>query len=38
MQHWSEVHRPVHREGWAKTKIAEKLGMSRNTVRTVNAA
>ncbi len=29
---WAEVHRLFHREGWAKTKIAEKLGMSRNTV------
>jgi transposase len=29
---WAEVHRLFHREGWTKTKIAEKLGMSRNTV------
>lgn len=29
---WAEVHRLFHREGWAKTKIAETLGMSRNTV------
>ena len=32
VQDWAEVHRLFHREGWAKTKIAEKLGMSRNTV------
>lgn len=32
VQHWAEVHRLFHREGWAKKKIAEKLGMSRNTV------
>lgn len=29
---WAEVHRLFDREGWTKTKIAEKLGMSRNTV------
>lgn len=29
---WAEVHRLFHREGWNKTRIAEKLGMSRNTV------
>lgn len=29
---WAEVHRLFDREGWAKTRIAEKLGMSRNTV------
>ncbi|HZD21839.1 MAG TPA: IS21 family transposase [Acidimicrobiia bacterium] len=29
---WAEVHRLFHREGWSKTKIAEKLEMSRNTV------
>jgi transposase len=29
---WAEVHRLFHREGWAKTRIAERLGMSRNTV------
>jgi hypothetical protein len=29
---WAEVHRLFHREGWAKTRIADKLGMSRNTV------
>ncbi|MFP4074188.1 MAG: IS21 family transposase [Actinomycetota bacterium] len=29
---WAEVHRLFHREEWTKTKIAEKLGMSRNTV------
>lgn len=29
---WAEVHRLFHREGWTKTKIADKLGMSRNTV------
>ncbi len=32
VQDWAEVHRLFHREGWAKSKIAEKLGMSRNTV------
>ncbi len=32
VQDWAEVHRLFHREGWAKAKIAEKLGMSRNTV------
>ena len=30
---WAEVHRLFHREGWARTKIAERLGMSRNTVQ-----
>lgn len=29
---WAEVHRLFYREGWAKTRIAETLGMSRNTV------
>ena len=29
---WAEVHRLFHREEWAKSRIAEKLGMSRNTV------
>ena len=29
---WAEVQRLFHREGWAKTRIAEKLEMSRNTV------
>jgi transposase len=29
---WAEVHRLFRREGWTKTKIADKLGMSRNTV------
>lgn len=29
---WAEVHRLFGREGWTKTRIAEKLGMSRNTV------
>lgn len=29
---WAEVHRLFHREGWTKTKIANELGMSRNTV------
>lgn len=29
---WAEVRRLFHREGWTKTKIAERLGMSRNTV------
>ena len=32
MQDWAEVHRLFHREHWTKTAIAEKLGMSRNTV------
>ncbi|MDH3472011.1 MAG: IS21 family transposase [Acidimicrobiia bacterium] len=32
VQEWAEVHRLFHREGWAKTKIAGSLGMSRNTV------
>lgn len=29
---WAEVHRLFYREGWSKADIAEKLGMSRNTV------
>ncbi len=29
---WAEVQRLFEREGWSKTKIAESLGMSRNTV------
>lgn len=29
---WAEVHRLFHREDWSKADIAEKLGMSRNTV------
>jgi len=29
---WAEVHRLFSREGWAKAKIADELGMSRNTV------
>jgi predicted transcriptional regulator len=29
---WAEVQRLFHREDWSKTDIAEKLGMSRNTV------
>ena len=32
VQDWAEVHRLSHREHWTKTAIAEKLGMSRNTV------
>jgi len=32
VQDWAEVHRLFHREGWAKARIAESLGMSRNTV------
>jgi transposase len=32
VQDWAEVHRLFHREGWSKTDIADKLGMSRNTV------
>ncbi len=31
VQDWAEVRR-LFREGWSKTGIAEKLGMSRNTV------
>jgi len=31
-QDWAEVHWLFYREGWSKTGIAEKLGMSRNTV------
>ena len=31
MQDWAEVRR-LTRDGWAKTAIAEKFGMSRNTV------
>jgi hypothetical protein len=29
---WAEVHRLFYRECWAKTAIADKLGVSRNTV------
>ena len=32
VQDWAEIHRLFHREGWAKSKVAERLGMSRNTV------
>jgi transposase len=32
VQGWADVHRLFHREGWAKSRIAHKLGMSRNTV------
>ena len=32
VQDWAEVHRLFEREGWSKTAIAVKLGMSRNTV------
>ena len=32
MHDWAEVRRLHDREGWTKTAIAEKLGMSRNTV------
>ena len=32
VQDWAEVHRLVSREGWSKAEVAEKLGMSRNTV------
>ena len=32
VQDWAEVRRLFYREGWSKTGIAEKLGMSRNTV------
>lgn len=29
---WAEVHRLFHREGLSKSRIADRLGMSRNTV------
>ena len=32
VQDWAEVRRLFYREGWSKIGIAEKLGMSRNTV------
>jgi transposase len=32
VQDWAEVHRLFFRVGWAKAKIADELGMSRNTV------
>jgi transposase len=32
VQDWAEVQRLFFREGWSRTGIAEKLGMSRNTV------
>jgi transposase len=32
VQEWAEVHRLFHRERVSKTSIAERLGMSRNTV------
>jgi len=32
VQDWAEVHRLFFREGWAKTRISDELGMSRNTV------
>jgi transposase len=32
VQDWAEVHRLFFREGWAKAKIGDELGMSRNTV------
>ena len=32
VQDWAEAHRLLHRERWAKMKIVETLGMSRNTV------
>ena len=31
VQDWAEVRR-LHRDGWSKSAIAEKFGMSRNTV------
>lgn len=37
VQDWAEVHRLFHRERWTKTAIAEKLGMSRNTVTSLLA-
>jgi hypothetical protein len=32
VHNWAEVHLLFHREGWTKTRIADNLGMSRNTV------
>ncbi|MDE0288487.1 MAG: helix-turn-helix domain-containing protein [bacterium] len=32
MHDWAEVHRLFHREGMSKSRISERLGMSRNTV------
>jgi len=29
---WAEVHRLFHREGLSKSRVADRLGMSRNTV------
>jgi transposase len=36
VQDWAEVRR-LHREGWTNTAIAEKFGMSRNTVSSLIA-
>lgn len=37
VQDWAEVRR-LERDGWTKTSIAEKFGMSRNTVTTLVAS
>jgi len=29
---WAEVHRLFHRDGLSRSRVAERLGMSRNTV------
>lgn len=37
VQDWAEVRR-LHRDGWSNTAIAEKFGMSRNTVASLIAS
>jgi transposase len=37
VQDWAEVRR-LHRDGWTNTAIAEKFGMSRNTVASLIAS
>ena len=32
LRDWAEVHRLFHREGLSKTRVTERLGMSRNKV------